>query len=72
MDHPRDMEAHGPFEARYLAFLETITQLAPHIRVNFPAKAMVNRNRFFARVEADFQRKDAVQVPGVRHWFRST
>src|SRR5260370_28018294 len=27
MDHPRDMEAHGPFEARYLAFLETITQL---------------------------------------------
>jgi len=33
---------------------------------------MVNRNRFFARVEADFQRKDAVQVPGVRHWFRST
>src|ERR1700682_556410 len=29
MDHPRDMEAHGPFEARYLAFLETITQLRP-------------------------------------------
>jgi RNA polymerase sigma-70 factor (ECF subfamily) len=27
MDDPRDMEAHGPFDARYLAFLETITQL---------------------------------------------
>jgi len=34
---------------------------------------MVNRNRFFARVEADFQRKDAVRgLPGVRHWFRYT
>jgi RNA polymerase sigma-70 factor (ECF subfamily) len=32
MDHPRDMEAHGPFEARYLAFLETITQLRPRLR----------------------------------------
>src|ERR1700736_4543367 len=31
MDHPRDMEAHGPFEARYLAFLETITQLRPRL-----------------------------------------
>jgi len=31
---------------------------------------MVNRDRFFARVEADFQRKDAVQgLPGARHWF---
>ena len=25
------MEAHGPFEARYLAFLETITQLRPRL-----------------------------------------
>jgi hypothetical protein len=34
---------------------------------------MVNRNRLFARVEADFQRKDAVQgLPGAQHWFRST
>jgi len=31
MDHTRDMEAHGPFEARYLAFLETITQLRPRL-----------------------------------------
>src|SRR6266480_6814751 len=29
MDHPHDLEASGPFEARYLAFLETITQLRP-------------------------------------------
>jgi RNA polymerase sigma-70 factor (ECF subfamily) len=27
MNNPRDMETSGPFEARYLAFLETITQL---------------------------------------------
>ena len=27
MDHTRDMEAQGPFDVRYLAFLETITQL---------------------------------------------
>src|SRR5438445_5418690 len=31
MDNPRDMEAPGPFEARYLAFLETITQLRPRL-----------------------------------------
>jgi RNA polymerase sigma-70 factor, ECF subfamily len=31
MDHPRDTEAHGPFDARYLAFLETITQLRPRL-----------------------------------------
>jgi RNA polymerase sigma-70 factor (ECF subfamily) len=31
MDHPRDMEAHGPFDVRYLAFLETITQLRPRL-----------------------------------------
>jgi RNA polymerase sigma-70 factor (ECF subfamily) len=31
MDTPRDMEASGPFEARYLAFLETITQLRPRL-----------------------------------------
>lgn len=31
MDHPSDMEGHGPFEARYLAFLETITQLRPRL-----------------------------------------
>src|ERR1700726_4728674 len=31
MDHPRNMGAHGPFEARYLAFLETITQLRPRL-----------------------------------------
>lgn len=31
MDDPRDMEAHGPFDARYLAFLETITQLRPRL-----------------------------------------
>src|SRR2546429_4610380 len=31
MEHSRDMEAHGPFEARYLAFLETITQLRPRL-----------------------------------------
>jgi RNA polymerase sigma-70 factor (ECF subfamily) len=27
MDHTRDMDPHGPFDVRYLAFLETITQL---------------------------------------------
>jgi RNA polymerase sigma-70 factor, ECF subfamily len=31
MDHTRDMDAHGPFDARYLAFLETITQLRPRL-----------------------------------------
>src|SRR5438128_12601423 len=31
MDIPRDMEAHGPFDARYLAFLETISQLRPRL-----------------------------------------
>src|SRR3984893_17253820 len=31
MDHTRDMEAQGPFDARYLAFLETITQLRPRL-----------------------------------------
>jgi RNA polymerase sigma-70 factor (ECF subfamily) len=31
MDNPRDMEASGPFEARYLAFLEIITQLRPRL-----------------------------------------
>jgi RNA polymerase sigma-70 factor (ECF subfamily) len=31
MDQPSDMEAHGPFDVRYLAFLETITQLRPRL-----------------------------------------
>ena len=31
MDNPRDMEAPGPFNARYLAFLETIAQLRPRL-----------------------------------------
>src|ERR1700704_138514 len=31
MEHSHDMEAHGPFDARYLAFLETITQLRPRL-----------------------------------------
>jgi RNA polymerase sigma-70 factor (ECF subfamily) len=31
MDDPRDIAASGPFEARYLAFLETITQLRPRL-----------------------------------------
>src|SRR4030081_2433050 len=31
MDNPRDMNANGPFEARYLAFLETITNLRPSL-----------------------------------------
>jgi RNA polymerase sigma-70 factor (ECF subfamily) len=31
MDNPRDMEASGPFDARYLAFLETIAQLRPRL-----------------------------------------
>src|SRR5262249_61585514 len=31
MDHSDDMGAHGPFNARYLAFLETITQLRPRL-----------------------------------------
>jgi RNA polymerase sigma-70 factor (ECF subfamily) len=31
MNNPRDIEASGPFEARYLAFLETITQLRPRL-----------------------------------------
>jgi RNA polymerase sigma-70 factor (ECF subfamily) len=31
MDNARDMEAQGPFEARYLAFLETITKLRPRL-----------------------------------------
>src|ERR1700720_311806 len=31
MDYTCDMEPHGPFEARYLAFLETITQPRPRL-----------------------------------------
>jgi RNA polymerase sigma-70 factor, ECF subfamily len=31
MQRPRDVGAPGPFEARYLAFLETITQLRPRL-----------------------------------------
>jgi RNA polymerase sigma-70 factor (ECF subfamily) len=31
MDSARNMEASGAFEARYLAFLETITQIRPHL-----------------------------------------
>ena len=31
MVNAHDMEAHGPFDARYLAFLETITQLRPRL-----------------------------------------
>jgi RNA polymerase sigma-70 factor, ECF subfamily len=31
MDHTRDMEAQGPFDARYIAFLETMTQLRPRL-----------------------------------------
>jgi RNA polymerase sigma-70 factor (ECF subfamily) len=31
MDNPPDMDTAGPFEARYLAFLETITQLRPRL-----------------------------------------
>src|ERR1700716_3756609 len=31
MDDLRDLETSGPFEARYLAFLETITQLRPRL-----------------------------------------
>jgi RNA polymerase sigma-70 factor (ECF subfamily) len=31
MDHSRDIETSGPFEARYLAFLETVTQLRPRL-----------------------------------------
>jgi RNA polymerase sigma-70 factor (ECF subfamily) len=31
MGHPHDVDAHGPFEARYLAFLETITHLRPRL-----------------------------------------
>jgi RNA polymerase sigma-70 factor (ECF subfamily) len=31
MDYLRDLETSGPFEARYLAFLETITQLRPRL-----------------------------------------
>src|ERR1700738_1601730 len=31
MDNLRNMDAHGPFEARYLAFLETIATLRPSL-----------------------------------------
>jgi RNA polymerase sigma-70 factor, ECF subfamily len=31
MDNPRNMEAQGPFDARYRAFLETVTQLRPRL-----------------------------------------
>ncbi len=31
MDNPGDMNTNGPFEARYLAFLETITNLRPSL-----------------------------------------
>lgn len=31
MDAPADIEGSGPFDARYLAFLETISQLRPRL-----------------------------------------
>src|SRR5690349_20473849 len=31
MDHSHDLETHGPFDARYVAFLETISQLRPRL-----------------------------------------
>jgi len=31
MDNPSDMQGRGPFDARYRAFLETITQLRPRL-----------------------------------------
>jgi hypothetical protein len=31
MDNPRDVDISGPVEARYLAFLETITHLRPSL-----------------------------------------
>jgi RNA polymerase sigma-70 factor (ECF subfamily) len=31
MDSPHDRDASGPFEARYLAFLETISHLRPNL-----------------------------------------
>src|ERR1700704_2203799 len=31
MNDPADIEAQGPFEARYLAFLETISHLRPSL-----------------------------------------
>src|ERR1700704_6218891 len=31
MNDPADIDAQGPFEARYLAFLETITHLRPSL-----------------------------------------
>src|SRR5579859_2188558 len=31
MDNSQDMETHGPFDARYLAFLETVVQLRPRL-----------------------------------------
>jgi RNA polymerase sigma-70 factor (ECF subfamily) len=31
MDHPAGLAAQGPFEARYIAFLETITKLRPDL-----------------------------------------
>src|ERR1700738_3950608 len=30
-DNPREVDAPGPFQARYLAFLETITNLRPSL-----------------------------------------
>jgi len=33
MNNPRDMNAHGPFEARYMAFLETIALFSPRPRL---------------------------------------
>jgi len=45
----------------------------PTFASTFPRKPWSIETVFFARVEADFQRKDAVQgLPGVRHWFRCT
>jgi RNA polymerase sigma-70 factor (ECF subfamily) len=31
MESPQERDAHGPFEARYLAFLETVTHLRPSL-----------------------------------------
>ena len=63
VDNPRDVGAAGPFEARYLAFLETIANLRPSL------------HRYCSRMTGSvMDGEDVVQdalfhlAPGIGHW----
>src|SRR6266536_5177730 len=75
MDNPRDMNAHGPFEARYLAFLETIANLRPSLhrycsRMTGPVldgELGVGTNRKHTIIARYRRRKNPKHLAGSQH-----